>query len=210
MSGSTKTTGATNTSPTRRSRRGFTLLEVAISCTILAGALLTALTISQAATRASNRAVVAAAREAAAMRVLERLRRIVTRAAASTLRAVPAANYGQGGGADLLPEPLIDGVDYDNLSYREPVGFMDGETVYEPPIDEDPRHIELVLDPDTGVGELVLTDAGRALALADGVTGVAFSRDGDELTIEVTTAAEPEDDARGPLTHRISVAVHAR
>ena len=109
-----------------RSRRGFTLLEASISSAILAVTLFTALTVTHAATRASNRSVVAASHDAAATRRLDLLRRVLARAGATTLTAVPQKSIY---GGSLEAEPMLDGVVYDNLRFREPVGFQAGESL---------------------------------------------------------------------------------
>jgi type II secretory pathway pseudopilin PulG len=188
--------------------RGFTLLEALLSSTILAGALVTALAVSHAATRASNRAVVTATQEAAATRRLEQLRRVLGRAAASTLVAVPTSQSDPDGNTSvLLPEPMQDGTTYDNLAYREPVGFADGEVLYDPPTGVDPRRIALELDESRGVGALVLQTTDRDFVLAEDVASVAFIRTGDEVVIELTTQPSPHDE---PAMHRIAIALHAR
>jgi len=193
---------------TMQSRRaGFSLLEVSISSSLLAVAVLTALSISQAATRASTRAVVSSTREAAISRRLESVRRVVTRIAASTLRAVPSSS--SDGSINPVAEPMLDGIVYDNLSYREPVGFLAGETTYLPPVDQDPRSIGLVHDESSGLATLVLVDGDNSFELVDDLSDVAFTRVGDELTIVLTTAAGPAGQNE-TVSHEIHVALHAR
>jgi hypothetical protein len=192
----------------RARQAGFTVIELAISSAILAGALFTALSISQAASRASNRSVLAATRDAALTRRLDCVRRLATRVGSSTLMAVPTADSSQGNPSPVL-EPMVDGVVYDNLCFREPVGFFEGQATYEPPLGEEPRRIELVRDERTGAGSLVLVDGDRSLDLAGDVSAVTFEKNGGELTITLTGSDGP--DGGGERSSRqIHVALRAR
>jgi len=191
----------------RRAAAGFTLLEATISSALLAIAILTALVISQAATKASNRAVLAAAREAEVVRHLDALRRLVGRVALSTLRAVPAADPSQTGGSPPAAEPMLDGIAYDNLSFREPVGFVDGDTLYDPPLADSPRRIALVREDGRAAGSLLVTDDAHEFELARDVGAVSFVRRGNQLEVTLTLAHESDG---GESTRQIHVALHAR
>jgi hypothetical protein len=139
---------------------------------------------------------------------MDRLRRLATRAAATTLCAVPGSTSDQDGSPESVPEPMLDGVAYDNLSYREPIGYSGGATTYAPPIGDPPRRIELVRDGSGAAGSLILADGERQFVLADHVIAVSFTRAGNELSIELAFA--PSHGAGGTIVDRISVPLHGR
>ena len=180
------------------------MLEASISSAILAVTLFTALTVTHAATRASNRSVVAASQDAETTRRLDLLRRVLARAGASTLTAVPAKSVY---GGNVAAEPMLDGVVYDNLRFREPIGFQEGASLYDPPLGDEPRRLELVRA-EAGAGDFVFVDGERETVLATDVTAVTFHRSGDAIEVELRYAGLHHDQAE--IVRRTIVALHAR
>jgi hypothetical protein len=102
-----------------------------------------------------------------------------------------------------------------NLRFREPVGFQAGESLYDPPLMDEPRRLELVRV-EAGAGDFVLVDGERETVLATDVTAVTFTRQGDAIEVELRLVAPASgettqsDHEGSELVRRTVVALHAR
>lgn len=167
----------------RRGQRGLSVLELAVSTTILSALVMAASTASQTALTATADVVALDASGGSTRHTLDRLELLLVSASLGTLEGVPAA---QG----VTPEPLQEGVDYRDLRFRRVIGFSGGAPAFEPPLTAAAVVIQQAAD-GRGSGALQLVAGGRTATLQESVRSVTFRRDGSRLrvTLEFGSAA---------------------
>jgi prepilin-type N-terminal cleavage/methylation domain-containing protein len=161
---------------------GFTLVELLIASAALVVLLFGGALVSGTALDVAGDSVRSGAAESRAMHAEAILRQRLVLAGRSTLFATPAA-----GGA---PEAMLDGVSYDNVSFRETVASAREGSTYDPDPALPPLSFAFKLR--TGAraeGDLVLTDGSGSHSVCGGVRSVEFVRQGSCVTIRVVTVA---------------------
>jgi len=162
--------------------RGFSLVELLVASTALVIVLLGSATVSKSALSVAETSVSTGAAESRATRAQFRIRQILLSAGRSTLLATPP-----GGGA---PEPMQDGVPYDNLSFRRTLSAGREGPVYDPDPGQPP--LSFSFEPRNGTGsdgDLILTTGGGRLPICAEVRQVEFLRQGSRVTVRITTVA---------------------
>lgn len=167
---------------TRPHRRpsGFTLPEVLVSAVLLATVILGGLLASRTALVATETSAREGDVDVRAARATDRILGLIASAGQSTLMAVPP-----GGGQP--PGPLVDGVVYNNLFFRQAADF-DGTSVrYEPdPATAPPLIVARIPDPnDPDQGEVVVNVGGANRVLSRNVAALDFVKQGRSITVTI-------------------------
>lgn len=164
-----------------RRRAGFTLMEVLVSTLLLSFLILMAGVVTRGAMGSTARTVVLDATDARLQRTLHRVRQRLTAASLSTLEAVPD-------GA-ALPAPMADDVVYDNVDFRQVVGYAQGAPLYRPDPADAPMRLWFEADPAGGpTGTLWFDDGEQQVALMRGVEDVEVIKTGKRLAVAVRFA----------------------
>jgi hypothetical protein len=176
----------------KRGTSGFTVLETVSSAAILSLLVFAALGASRVAMRGTGSVVSVDAADSRVAESLTRMRRLLMPASVSSLEAVPSP-YG------VAPEPMQDGVVYDNMSFRTVTGYANGGPVYVPALGTNPWQLFFRAG-QNGAGELVLDDGRSVTTLLENVRGAAFVLQGKQLAITLQTARpDYEGDATAEL-----------
>lgn len=164
----------------RRLQRGTSLIEVSISTAILSFLVFAAASASRVAITTTAEVNVRDATTGGERRNATRFTGQLISASLSSLQGIPAK---QG----VVPEPMLENVDYQELQFRRVVGFEKGAITYEPALGTPAARLYRAVDAKTGYGTLVLENRGQSSTLLADVRGVNFRRVDSTLTIEVTT-----------------------
>jgi len=150
---------------------------VAISSVILAGVLLSGLVASRYALVSTRTSAEESNVETNSAKAADRILDMLASAGQSTLLAVPPKGQ--------LPGPVVDGVVYDNLQFRQAVGFDATGVVYDPdPAVAPPLGFRLVPDPRTpGRGNVVVNVDGQDRVLVRNVAGFRLVKQGRSITL---------------------------
>ncbi len=160
-----------------RAARGFTMIEVVTSATILTVMVFAAFGATQAAMRATSSVVTMDAAENRVADSLTRLRRLLMPASLSTIEGVPT------GSKAAVAEPMQANVVYDNARFRIVTGFMNGAAVYEPPIGKNPWQLWFQAGRTNVDGQLMFDDGNSSTALLEHVIGATFELHGKYLKV---------------------------
>jgi hypothetical protein len=159
-------------------QRGFTSLELLISTALFAVLLLGGVVVTRTAGGVAHDSTSASGAEVCAMRAHDQIRRELSMAGRSTLLAVPAA-----GGA---PAPMVDGVAYDNVTYRRTLTSGPGGPTYDPLPADPPVSLSFQPRPGTGGGELIATDATGNHPRCGSLSNLTFTKSGSRILVRVT------------------------
>ena len=172
----------------RRLQRGTSLLEVSISTAILAFLVFAAASASRIAITTADDVNVRDAATGGERRTATRFEGQLLSASLSSLQGVPAK---QG----VVPEPMLEDVDYQELQFRRVVGFEKGAITYEPSLGTPAARLYRAVA-QNGEGSLVLENRGQTSTLLAGVQSVNFRRVDSTLTIVVTSGRGDESTVR--------------
>jgi hypothetical protein len=172
----------------RRLQRGTSLMEVSISTAILAFLVFAAASASRIAITTTNEVNVRDAATGGERRNSVRFTGQLISASLSSLQGIPA-NQG------VVPEPMLENVDYQELQFRRVVGFEKGAIVYEPALGTPAARLFREVDKN-GAGSLVLENRGQMATLLADVQSVNFRRVDSTLTIVVTSERGNESTVR--------------
>ena len=171
----------------------MTVLEVAISGSIMGVLLLAATQVAGGALDATAEAVRESSQTASVTRSADELIEVLGPAGSSTLWGTPL-----GGQVD---EFMSDGLVYDRITFRTPVAYVDGVVLYEPAEDEEPDALWFQAD-GGGVsdvqtwgkewGSLILLQGDRKEVLRAPVRDVKFVRDGQVLHLSFVSLRDDE------------------
>lgn len=176
----------------RRPRSGFTIVEVLVSTGVLSLLLLLAAQVSRASLSSTHRTVAIDVLDARVERTFGELRPLLRSASLATLMAVDSK---VGGPA----QPLVDGVIYDNLEFRDVVGWANGAALLEPPLTDPPYRLWFVAGV-AGRGAIWFDDGRSAWPLMDGIDGVSIAKTGKRLAVDL---AFHRPDARGDVSSQL-------
>ena len=171
-------------------RHGFTFVELLISIAALVVVLFTGVSVSKSAMTVAQDTVRSSAADSQAMSAQTHVRQYLLWAGRSTLEATP------GGGA---PEPMQEGVTYDNVSFRRAVGGGKDGAVYDPAPGQPPITFAFVPRDASGIGDLTMDTGSGPHPICAGLGAVEFVREGSRVTVRLVTVT------RGavPATHSV-------
>ncbi len=171
------------------------LVEVLFSAVMLSVILMGGFLVSKSAMVSTEQTVVAGEADARATRAMQRVHLLLRPAGRSTLEAIP------GGGTE--PEPMQDGVHYDNVRFRQVLDYRAGEPIYEPEPPENPFRVFFesdVADPETG--SLIFDDGERQHKITSGVRDVVFEHTENRITLRFTLAVRQGQGVRESMLRR--------
>jgi len=175
--------------------QGFTLLEAVLSASIFSVVLYGGVTVANLSVRTTRESMNMRSEALKRERLAEKSHKTLVSASLATLEGIPS-----GGG--MLPEPLLDGVAYTNVSFRKVVSFQSGAPVLDPPPGMPPLSLSFVPDAVAadGTGSLVLFDGGATIELMNDVSNLSFSLSGRQLQIKMEIAGK-----KGPEPFQMAV-----
>lgn len=173
---------------------GFTMLEVLIASVLLSFLILLAGVVTRGSMAATGRSVGLDVTDGRIQRALDHVRRRLNSASLATLEAaVP-------GDPTLLP--MVDDFVYDNVAFRQVVGFAGGAPVLDP--DPAVAPMRVWFEAGVGAGIVWFDTGGGATAIARGVSDLRITRTGKHLDLEIDF---PRADADQQATLRMAVAL---
>jgi len=159
-------------------RHGFTFIELLISIAVLIVVLFTGVAVSKSAMTVAQDTVRSSAADGQAMSAQTHIRQLLLWAGRSTLEATP------GGG---VPEPMVDGLTYDNVSFRRAVGGGKDGAIYDPAPGQPPIAFAFVPRGASGIGDLTMDNGSGPHPICGGLSAVEFVRDGSRVTVRLVT-----------------------
>lgn len=169
-----------------RREDGFSAVELCVASALLAFVMSIGVVTAQAALRSSNRIV---RTDSVAGRIdvaLERFQQALRPASLASLEAIPPGG--------TTPAPLVDGVVYDNLSFRRVVGFAAGAPILSPSPGAPPlRFLEVAGA--NGATAFAYDDGAHSTSLVVGGISVQFVKSGKQITFTLGVAAAADHPA---------------
>jgi len=160
-----------------RRRHGFTLIELLVSAVVLALLLLGGVVAARSSTGLAQDSLRTSEAERRARAAHDLVRRYLAEAGRSTLESIPA-----GGGP---PQPMLDGVVYDQVIFRRTVSSGPAGPVYDPAPPALPIALALQPHGPAGEGDLVRLEAGAVIPLCGGIESLSFVRTGSRITATI-------------------------
>ncbi len=164
----------------RQARQGgFTFVEVCISAVFLSGILALGVSVSRNALKSADRTVMADVVATRLDAALDRIRGQFVAASRSTLQAIPVGGF--------VPEPMQDGVVYDNVQFRRVAGVSVGAPFYAPALGLPPLRFFCGVDHNQSA---LLFDNGAmaAVLIPEGATAT-FTKQGDQIVVALNSPA---------------------
>ena len=161
---------------------GFSIPEVALASVIFAIALGAASAVSQSSLQTARASVLRTEEDSRASNLVDRLEEVLSNVGRSTLEARPSEDYS-------VPEPLVDGVAYENLEFRRVLCAWSEVPTYSPASHLPPYRLYVQRDGDPSgsepVGALVLEGESGAVRLLSDVLRLEVTRTGNVLSLTV-------------------------
>ena len=164
----------------RQARQGgFTFVEVCISAVFLSGILALGVSVSRNTLKSADRTVMADVVATRLDAALDRIRGQFVAASRSTLQAIPVGGF--------VPEPMQDGVVYDNVQFRRVAGVSVGAPLYAPALGLPPLRFFCGVDHNQSA---LLFDNGAmaAVLIPEGATAT-FTKQGDQIVVALNSLA---------------------
>jgi hypothetical protein len=158
---------------------GFTFVEVCISAVFLSGILALGVDISRRALQSADRTVVADVVATRLDSALDRIRGQFVAASRGTLQAIPIGKF--------VPEPMQDGVVYDNVQFRRVTGVSVGAPLYAPPIGKAP--LRFFCGTDHNQSALLFDNGAMAAVLIPEGATATFTKQGDQIVVTLNSPA---------------------
>ena len=177
---------------------GFTLLEVTISAGVMSMIILMGVTVSKSTLDSTNSSMARSEAAQVTARTFDRFTLSLASVGESTLSAIPT-------GAGSIPEPMLDGVTYQNMAFRIAAGYSNG-VVYSPAEPNPPCQLWFSAyseEPDSS-GDLMYFDGTRVQTLKTDVQGVSFTLNGNIISMSMT-AQNVHGEAAGVIQRSIVV-----
>src|SRR5262249_32368574 len=110
---------------------------------------------------------------------LDRIRGQFIAASRGTLQAIPQGM--------LIPEPMVDGVVYDNIQFRRVIGVSVGAPLYAPPIGRPP--LRFFCGVDHSQSALLFDNGPMAAVLLPRGPTATFTKPGDQIVVSLSSPA---------------------
>lgn len=160
-----------------RRRGGFTTIELLVSAVVLALLMLGGVVAARSSTGLAQDSLRTSEAERRARSAHEAVKRSVASAGRSTLAGIPFVGS--------PPEPMQDGVAYDQLIFRRTVSNGPAGPVYDPAPPALPVALALQPHGPAGENDLVRLDGGSMVPLCGGIESLSFVRTGSRLTVTI-------------------------
>ena len=158
---------------------GFTFVEVCLSAVLLSMILAVGVNVSRFALASADRTVSADVTAARLDAALDRIRGQFVAASRATLQAIPTGK--------TVPEPMQDGVVYDNVQFRRVTGVSIGAPLYAPPIGKAP--LRFFQGSDHNQSALLFDNGAMAAVLVPGGATATFTKSGDQIVVALSSPA---------------------